>query len=236
METNNRLSLSEKELIEKILAGDTSLFEILVRQVNSAIYRIARFYGFHHQDAQDLMQETHLTAFLKLSSFGFRASYKTWVSRIMARHCLYRLKHGYVKFEEPGSNRIGEGVRPIYQNQDRQATEAVLATRECVHAIESCLRQIPASYRMVFVLRDMEGYSVSETAFLLDLSLVNVKVRLSRARRLIQKELIKVYGNTDLYPFHLSDCNRLTKNVIMAIGSPTYSPHQPSASLSSASS
>src|SRR5689334_3917668 len=85
----------EKQIISKILEGERALFEVLIRRTNSTIYKIARMYGFNHEDSEDLMQETHVSAFQHLNSFAYRSSYKTWVSKIMIHKCLYKLKFGY---------------------------------------------------------------------------------------------------------------------------------------------
>src|SRR5687767_2346925 len=98
---------SDSEVIEKILNGDIALFEILIRRYNPVVYRIARGYGFNHQDAEDLMQDTHVSAYTQLAKFEGRAAYKTWISRIMINKCLYKLKYGYFKNEFP-TDTIGE--------------------------------------------------------------------------------------------------------------------------------
>src|SRR5690349_14506445 len=92
--TQFRVSTDE-EIIYKILQGEHALFEVLIRRYNSILYKIARSYGFNHHDAEDLMQDTHIAAFTYLSKFQGRAAYKTWISRILANKCLYKLKYGY---------------------------------------------------------------------------------------------------------------------------------------------
>src|SRR4051794_6973615 len=90
---------SEHEIISKIQCGERALFEVLIRRYNSLLYKIARSYGFSHHDAEDLLQETHVAAYLNLSGFEERASYKTWVAKIMVHKCLYKLNHGPAKKE-----------------------------------------------------------------------------------------------------------------------------------------
>ena len=85
---------TDEFIIEKMLNGDLSSFEILIRRYNPVLYRIARGYGFNHQDAEDLMQDVHVIAYTKLATFEGRSTYKTWISRIMVHKCLYKLKYG----------------------------------------------------------------------------------------------------------------------------------------------
>ncbi len=96
-------------VIRKILSGEVALFEILIRRYNTVLYRIARSYGFNHQDAEDLIQDTHVSAYTSLGKFEGRSSYKTWISRIMVNKCLYRLNHGHFNKEmpfEPGAESL----------------------------------------------------------------------------------------------------------------------------------
>lgn len=207
---------SEKEIIEKILNGEKALFEVLIRRTNAVLYKIGRMYGFNHQDSEDLMQETHLAAYLNLHSFGYRASYKTWISKIMIHKCQYKLKYGYAVKEIPGTDKIQENTLPMHSSGQRN-TQTAIANNELASIIENSVRELPLNYRTVFVLREMEGYSVAETAALLGLTEVNVKVRLNRARAMMQKELEKVYTRTEIYTFHLSYCDQITERVMKQI-------------------
>ena len=83
---------TEQSVVEKVVSGDIASFEVLIRRYNPVLYKIARSYGFNHQDAEDLMQDTHVSAYQALSKFENRSSYKTWISRIMVNKCLYKLK------------------------------------------------------------------------------------------------------------------------------------------------
>lgn len=217
MESIYSSELTEEAIIKKILRGEKELFEILVRKVNPVLYRIARTYGFHHEEAEDLMQDTHLAAFLKLDSFQQRSTYKTWISKIMIRHCLYRLKYGYRKYETMKLNNDTDFHPTGLKGEPSYSTENAMETKEFKQIIEQSLERLPLSYRTVFVLRDLEGYSIAETASLLEISLVNVKVRLSRARAMLQKEIEKAFSRTEIYGFHLERCNLITEKVMDAV-------------------
>src|SRR6188768_3167580 len=92
---------SEEEIISKILDGEHALFEVLIRRYNAILYKIARSYDFNHEEAKDLLQETHIAAYQNLGKFESRSSYKTWIAKIMVNKCLYKLSYGSSKYEVP---------------------------------------------------------------------------------------------------------------------------------------
>ncbi|HEY1112722.1 MAG TPA: sigma-70 family RNA polymerase sigma factor [Chitinophagaceae bacterium] len=208
---------SEADIIRRVLEGETALFEILIRRHNPVLYKIARSNGFNHADAQDLMQDTHVAAFQQLAQFGHRAAYKTWISKIMVNKCLYKLRYGYFRYEVPDGERISEEAVPALTLQSGTATEKTVLNKELSRALEFSLQQIPLSYRCVFILREVEGFSVAETAELLEISTVNVKVRLNRAKTLLQKQLEQLYTSSELYEFNLVYCDVVVHKVFERI-------------------
>jgi RNA polymerase sigma-70 factor (ECF subfamily) len=195
--------LPEEEIIRKIIDGEKALFEVLIRRYNSVLYKIARCYGFNHQDAEDIMQETHVSAFTNLKNFQHKASYKTWVSKILIHKCVYKLSYGYFKNEQPGSNNM--------------ATETIVLNKELSKVLEKSLAEIPLTYRTVFILREVEGFNTNETAELMNSTPVNVKVRLNRAKALLQKKLESFYSSTDIYEFNAVYCDGMVKRVFESL-------------------
>ena len=208
--------LSEEEIIQKIIAGEKALFEILIRRYNSGLYKIARCYGFNHQDAEDIMQETHVSAYTNLKNFQHKASYKTWVSKILIHKCVYKLSYGYFKNEQPGSDIIYENVKPMF-NQPKIATEKIVLNKELSKVLEKSLAEIPLTYRTVFILREVEGFSTVETAELMNSTPVNVKVRLSRAKVLLQKKVENFYSSADIFEFNAVYCDAMVRRVFESI-------------------
>lgn len=208
---------TDQTIISKILAGDVALFEVLIRRYNPVLYKIARSYGFNHQDAEDLMQDTHVSAYTELSKFKGLSSYKTWTSRIMINKCLYKLKYGYFKNEYPSEQINDLNIRPMYSWEKDYQTEDVLLNRELIAVLERSIQSIPVLYRTVFVLREVEGFSVAETAELLNISNVNVKVRLNRAKALLQKQIQAFYTNAEVYSFNLVYCDAIVRKVFEKI-------------------
>src|SRR5215212_1457617 len=160
---------SEEEIIGKILDGEKTLFEILIRRYNALLYKIGRSYGFMHEDAKDLLQETHIAAYRNLEKFESRSSYRTWIARIMVNKCLYKMKYGSFKYEIL-QEAIDENAQPMFSKKQSQ-NEPVL-NRELSQILEKSLENIPVQYRTVFIMREIEGFSVAETAELLNITAV----------------------------------------------------------------
>src|SRR5436190_3052243 len=93
---------TDEEVIHKILGGETALFEILIRRNNPFLYKTGRAYGYNHEDTQDLMQETFVSAYLNLSKFESRSALKTWLIKIMLRNC-YRKQQKFSYRNETAS-------------------------------------------------------------------------------------------------------------------------------------
>jgi len=194
-----------------VTGGDIAMFEMLIRRYNAVLYKIGRMYGFNHQDTEDLMQDTHVAAYTQLKSFEERSSYKTWISKIMVNKCLYKMKYGYFKKEVP--------TEDVYNDESSTAVydEKTVLNRELSGVLEKSLEKIPVLYRSVFALREIEGFSVAETAELLGITTVNVKVRLNRARALLQKQVEQFYSQSEIYSFNLIYCDDIVKKTLHAI-------------------
>jgi RNA polymerase sigma factor (sigma-70 family) len=204
-------SASDEDLINKIVGGETILFEILMRRYNGVLYKIAKMYGFKSEDAEDLVQEAHIIAFSQLSKFEYRSSYKTWLSRVMINLCLHEIKHRRSKKEIFSSEISNEKEKPMYNVEP--GTEKTIYNHELLKILEICVQRLPLIYRTVFVLREVEGYNVAETSSLLDISSSNVKIRLNRAKILLRKEIEKFYSPADLFDIKLDNCDKIVSNV-----------------------
>lgn len=208
-------------LIHEILNGRTEIFETLVRRYNPVLYKIARTYGFDHEASEDLMQETHVSAYFALSQFEGRSSYKTWITRIMINKCCYQLKSAHTKNEIPSGSFFEPN--PVQLKASSKNKSETILLRELHRLIENGLQNIPEIYRTVFMLRVMEGFSVKETSALLHISQANVKIRLKRAKGFMQRHLKKFYSSKDLYSFNLIYCDGMVSKVMEEVN-PTYSP------------
>jgi RNA polymerase sigma factor (sigma-70 family) len=212
--------IDDEEVIGKVIDGDIGAFEILIRRHNPVLYKIGRMYGFNHQDTEDLMQDSHVDAYMQLRSFEGRSSYKTWISRIMINKCIYRQKYGYFKNEIP-TQTVPDTDTNSTNVSNMNQTEKFMLNRELSMVLERSLEKLPLIYRTVFVLREIEGFSIAETAELTGITPVNVKVRLNRAKNLLQKQLEQIYSSSDLYSFNLVYCDDIVKRTFERISAET---------------
>jgi RNA polymerase sigma factor (sigma-70 family) len=208
---------NEKELVSKIISGEKTLFEIIIRRLNPSLYKVARGFGYNHQDAQDLMQETYLTAYMQLKQFEGRASLKTWATKILVNKCIYRKTYGSYSKEKPGSGNINENTVPMQSSHHEADTSNAVVNREFAKLLEHNLQELPATYSTVFILREIEGYNVAETADILGITPVNVKVRLNRAKTMLQQKMEKIYSRADIYEFNLIYCDAMVSAVFAKI-------------------
>ena len=188
-------SLSDPEIIEKIKKGDASLFGLLMDKYDPVLYKITRRYGFQKEDAADVLQDTRVCVYCKLKQFKFRSSFKTWLSKIVINKCLYKLKYGHRRYEECSSV-MNEKIEATRNGQFENA-EIIFLKKELHTLLQKSLSKIPVIYKTIFILREVEGYSVAETATLLNISGINVRVRLSRAKMMLQEKLKKSYSNKE---------------------------------------
>lgn len=207
--------LSEAEIIKRIVSGEAVLFEILIKRNNSILYKTGMSYGFNHQDVEDLMQETYISAYTNLSKFENRSSFKTWLIRIMLNQCHHRSKKfSYLK-ERPNQISERENVIPMFSSYSD--TGKSILNREMNDIIQRAITRIPVEYRIVFSLREVSGFSVAETAEALEITPSNVKVRLNRARTMLRKEIEQMYKGEDLFEYNLVYCDRMVEKVMTVI-------------------
>jgi len=205
---------TDTEVVRAVLSGHTALFEILIRRYNPYLYKIGRSYGFHHQDTEDLMQETFINSYINLKSYAGRSSFKTWLIKIMLHQCYHKShKHSYQK-EQPLALTSDNLSTMSFLHPHNDNSKAVI-TKELNGIIEACIQKLPQDYRATFTLRALTGLSIAETADVMQTSAANVKVRLNRAKSMLRKEIEKIYTPEDIYEFNLVYCDRIV-NAVMA--------------------
>lgn len=205
---------SDQEIIEKILNGETALFEILIRKNNPFLYKTGRSYNFSHDDTLDLMQDTFIDAYTGLAKFEGRSSFKTWIIKIMLNNCYRKNQKSGSRYEK--ADEIDERSVPVFANNNTDTNYAVM-NKELGLIIEKVLKQMPLDYRMVFSLREINGLNVTETAEALNISSANVRVRLTRAKSILRYEIQKFYKPEDLFEFNLASCDRIVESVMEKI-------------------
>src|SRR5215831_10410238 len=210
-------TLTENELIGRIKEGEKELYEILIRRNNPYLYKVGMSYGFNHQDVEDLMQDTFVSAFINLGKFEGRSTFKTWLVRIMLNHCYQKVNKSSHKNEKLMETNFNEQVVPVFHEQQQADALKVVTNKEVSQIIGQALVQIPVDYRMVFCLRELNGMSTAETAEAIGISETNVKVRLNRAKHLLRQTIEKMYKPEDIFDFNLVYCDKIVNNVMNTI-------------------
>jgi RNA polymerase sigma-70 factor, ECF subfamily len=209
--------IPDEEVVKQVLAGATGLYEILMRRYNQRLYRVARSILRNDTDAEDVMQDAYVRAYEHLNQFAGEAKFSTWLTKIAVYEALGRVRRRG-RTEELDSGLDAENVmaktRSDTPDPERQAYD-----RELRSVLEHAIDTLPEIYRLVFVLRTVEGLSVAETSGCLDIGTEAVKTRLHRARSLLRKDLQQRAGivTAQAFPFHLSRCDRVVEAVFRRI-------------------
>ncbi len=211
--------LSDQQVVERVLAGDTASFEILMRRYNQRLYRVALAITRNDGEAEDIMQETYVRAYQHLGEFAGRAKFSTWLTRIAVHESLARNRHRS-RFEAAPPSPEPEGDMMDTFPSGAADPEQHVSAGEAERLLEQAVNSLPDPYRTIFVLRDVEELNTSEAAEALGITEENVKTRLHRARALLRRELYARAGavSTSTFQFHASRCDRVVKNVLARIG------------------
>ena len=209
--------LRDEEVVARVLAGETSLFEILMRRYNQRLYRVARGILRDDSEAEDVMQDAYVRAYEHLNQFAGRAAFSTWLTRIAIHEALAR-KRRRGRMEELDALPSNGDFMAILKSST-PSPEAGTATAQAHELLEQAIDHLPEAYRTVVMLREVEEMSVAETAASLDVSDGVVKTRLHRAHAMLRKDLYaQAKGRvTDLYQFHAVRCDRVVKAVFARI-------------------
>lgn len=213
-------AIPDDEVVERVRGGETALYEILMRRYNLRVYRVARTILRNDAEAEDVMQEAYVRAYQHLDQFAGKAKFSTWLTKIAVYEALGRIRHrgrdeDLELFSETSLHTMTK-VTADTPNPERQTYDHELRT-----VLECAIDALAEGYRSVFLLRAIEGLSVAETAMCLDVSAETVKTRFHRARALLRKEIHRRAGivAADIFPFHLSRCDRVVETVFKRIGS-----------------
>jgi len=186
--------------IEALQNGNRTEFARLVDTYSPQIYRLGLKMLGNQQDAEDVLQNTFLNALTHIAGFEGRASLSTWLYRIAANEALMliRKRKPNINIEDMQYEDADEVSLPETFVDWSVLPEKELLTGEGKKAIETAVKRLPENLRMVFVLRDVEGISIKETAEILNLTEVNVKTRLLRARMALREQLSSYYAERTL--------------------------------------
>jgi RNA polymerase sigma-70 factor (ECF subfamily) len=191
----------DAELVAAAKAGDLAAFEALTTRHERKIYSLAYRILLNPHDAEDVTQQAFLSAVENLARFREESSFATWLYRIATFAALkvIRKRKGLDTISLEAATEPREDYdsipHPEYIADWKQSPEQLVERNETQRLLDAALAKLDEKHRLVFVLRDVEGLSVSETAAALGLSESNVKMRLLRARLQLREELTRTLGD-----------------------------------------
>ena len=186
-------AINEGALIARVLAGETELYHELIRPYERLVYVTIFAILKNETEAEDGAQEVMISAFRNLKSFRGEAKFSTWLVTIAMNEARKRLRKAKTAAEdsldEPSEGNEGD-FTPAVLTDWREIPLEALERKELKEKLQDAVKMLPEKYREVFVLRDIEELNQEETAAALGINVTLVKVRLHRARMMLQKMLV----------------------------------------------
>jgi RNA polymerase sigma-70 factor (ECF subfamily) len=205
---------NETDLIARAIQNDAAAVRALMRQCNRRLYRIARSVMRDDSEAEDVLQAAYGLAFTSLRGFRGESDICTWLGRIVLNEALGRLRRqdtvDHVSMQDQ------QGAKSLSLVDKQPDPERIVAQREIQRLLEKAIDHLPHEFRMVLVMRTIEGMSVEETAKLLGIRSETVKTRLHRARAILRARLDEDIMPllSDTFPFDGERCLRLTARAL----------------------
>lgn len=186
------MSLSDQELVEQIKAGEEASLEVLLGRYQDKVYRLALSFTRNPADAEEVLQDVFLTVYRKIASFEGRSAFSTWLYRITVNTALMKLRgRGPVQesIDEYLPQFTKDGRHARMAVDFTQGPETLLLRKERERVLREAIEGLPPDYKIVLVLRDLEGLSNDEVAEIVGDSVLAVKARLHRARLALRGRL-----------------------------------------------
>ena len=207
--------LPDDRLVELVRQKDLAAFEALMRRHNRRLFRVTRSILRDVDAAEDAVQETYLRAYTRLDTYRPEGKFGAWLTRVALNEALMmrrRNRGDTVSLDEPGVELIADEDQTAKMPTAEQFVEAAHARALLEHAIDA----LPENFRMVFVLRVVEGLDVRETAESLEINPTTVRTRLFRAQRQLRADLAqRLRGESaGLFDFGAERCDRVVEYVL----------------------
>ncbi|MCU7495387.1 MAG: RNA polymerase sigma factor [Ignavibacteria bacterium] len=212
-------TVSDDEIVKKVLEGEVNFYEVIMRRYNQRLFRIGHAYLRDEDEIEEAIQSAYLKAYEQLRNFQGRSSFSTWLIRIYINEILQGLKkkkrfRNYFDSDMLNNNSYDP---PEAGKSNMNNPYNSTLNNELKDILERAVDELPEKYRAVFIMREIEDMSVSETGKALNITESNVKVRLNRAKSLLRESLSRYYHYKDIYNFNLIRCNRIVENVFNKI-------------------
>ncbi|HEX5779382.1 MAG TPA: RNA polymerase sigma factor [Xanthobacteraceae bacterium] len=221
----------EGVLIERARHGDERAIRSLIARHNQRLFRVARAVVRNDAEAEDIVQETYVRAFTRLDSFRGEARLSTWLTRIALNEALGRLRKQRPHASLDELDTLSAEDKPLAVaagfTNPIETPETETVRNQTRGMLEDVVDRLPDLFRIVLVLRDIEGLSTEETAEQLSIRAETVKTRLHRARKLVRAEIEErtKAGFADLFPFAGSRCAEVANRVLERLNTPVGKRH-----------
>ena len=215
-------SLDDAELARLCALRDPDALRHVITANNQRLFRAAWSILKDRGEAEDAVQSAYLKAFAKIGEFEGRSALSTWFTRIAINEALGRLRSSRRRkahLEAQGVSLLESYREMLMRGSEPAAPDAALAREQLRQMIERAVAGLPQAFRSVFILREVEGLSVEETAEALDVPPATVKTRLMRARKKLREALAPDVHSAlaGAFPFAGADCEAMTARVMAAI-------------------
>ena len=218
-EKRNHTTLSDLELASRISATDVAAVRLVTGRNNQRLYRTAWSILKDRSEAEEAVQDGYMKAFNAIKTFAGSSSLSTWLTRIVVNEALDRRRRAQKRSRMLNQESVlvlEEYREKLMAGSHSHSPEKILMRRQIAKLLETAIARLPDTFRPVFVLREIEGLSVEDTAEALQIPEETVKTRLFRARRRLQKELDpELCGAlSETFPFAGADCEAMTERVL----------------------
>jgi RNA polymerase sigma-70 factor (ECF subfamily) len=208
----------DMDIVRRVLEGDTTGFELIMRRYNRRLYRITRGILRNEADAEDVVQDAYLRAYENLGRFQGTGPLSAWLAKITVNEALGRLRRkgiarDSISFDNPQEREEANFMADLISGLP--SPEQIAARGELRRLLESAIDALPEVYRLVFILCGVEEMTVAETADCLEIEPATVKTRYHRARKILRQNLSSLVDSTagEVFPFAGERCDRIVAGV-----------------------
>jgi RNA polymerase sigma-70 factor (ECF subfamily) len=205
-------SASDADLVDRILAGDDTLFELIMRRCNRLLFRLARAIVRDDDEARDVVQAAYIRAYYRLEEFRGPNGIKSWLARIVINEANGRQRRASIVICDDDAVPESAALAGWEPEQRTMGLQTLILVQQAID-------ELPDEFRAVFMLRGVEELSVAETAAVLELKEATVKTRFHRARRLLRASLGRHSADDvrEAYRFDGSRCDEIVAEVLSRI-------------------
>jgi len=211
----NLSKLSDEEIISLVKEGKSQYYEVTMRRYNQRLYRVAKGMNIIDADCDDIIQQSFINAYQKLSQFKGESKFSTWLTRILINECLMHKRRKKLVINED----ILENPEVMEKafNQTNNSPEKDMIQEEMKKILEEAIEYLPEDFRTVYMMREVEEMSVKETAECLNISESNVKIRLFRAKAVLKNYLERYLKPGEIFEFGNWRCDAVVEGVMKFI-------------------